>query len=75
MSEADDNNRSQPADAGESYDESGSPLHAAGAPNGKDRSRGSREGDPAADSVMPGREFGAGGQVDDGPDETAGAGS
>jgi hypothetical protein len=25
--------------------------------------------------VLPGREYGAGGQVDDGPDESAGAGS
>lgn len=29
--------------------------------------RGWREGDPKADSVMPGREFGAGGQKTDGP--------
>ena len=49
---------------------------AEGAPNSDGpRDRGSREGDPAADSVMPGREFGAGGQTTDGPDETAGAGT
>jgi len=45
-----------------------------GAPNARPRERGSRAGDPKADSIMPGREFGAGGQIDDGPDETAGAG-
>lgn len=74
MSEAQDNNRSQPV-GGERYDESDNPNEAGrGAPNGAQRSRGAREGDPAADSVMPGREYGAGGQVDDGPDVTAGAG-
>ena len=75
MSEADTNDQSQPADAGLPHDQSGDPNGSSGAPNGADRTRGSREGDPAADTVMPGREFGAGGQVDDGPDETAGAGS
>ena len=35
--------------------------------------RGSREGDPGADSVMPGREFGAGGQKVDGPAGSGGA--
>jgi hypothetical protein len=48
---------------------------AQGAPNAKPRDRGSRQGSPKADSVLPGREYGAGGQVDDGPDESAGAGS
>ena len=33
--------------------------------------RGSHEGDPKADERMPGREFGAGGQVDDGPHSTS----
>ncbi|HYE42803.1 MAG TPA: hypothetical protein VEA15_05360 [Caulobacteraceae bacterium] len=33
----------------------------------RSRERGARAGDPDADSVMPGREFGAGEQVDDGP--------
>jgi hypothetical protein len=47
---------------------------AQGAPNGKPRERGSRAGDPAADSIMPGREFGAGGEIDDGSDVTAGSG-
>ena len=38
-----------------------------GPPDDRPRGRGWREGDPAADTVAPGREFGAGGQVDDGP--------
>jgi len=46
-----------------------------GPPGRRPAGRGWREGDPQADSVVPGREFGAGGQVDDGPDETAGAGA
>jgi hypothetical protein len=36
-------------------------------PNWKPHERGWREGDPEADSVMPAREAGAGGGVDDGP--------
>ncbi|MDB5452735.1 MAG: hypothetical protein JWO33_1313 [Caulobacteraceae bacterium] len=40
------------------------------APNARPRERGSRQDDPAADSILPGREFGAGGQVDDGPPRT-----
>lgn len=44
-------------------------------PNWKPRDRGSREGDPRADSSLPGRQYGAGGHLDDGPDVTAGAGS
>ena len=47
---------------------------AQGAPNGQARDRGSRADDDEADPVMPGREFGAGGQIDDGPDPKAGAG-
>ena len=39
----------------------------AGPPNAKPRDRGSREGESGADSILPGREYGAGGQVDDGP--------
>ena len=35
--------------------------------------RGWRQGDPATDAANPGREFGAGRQLDDGPDESAGA--
>lgn len=46
-----------------------------GAPNEGDRTRGSRAEDPRADSAVPGREFGAGGQKEDGPDASAGAGS
>ena len=41
-------------------------------PNSQPHDRGSRVDDPAADSVMPGREFGAGGGVDDGPNEAGG---
>ncbi|HYC75234.1 hypothetical protein [Brevundimonas sp.] len=41
-------------------------------PNWESHERGWRAGDPAADSVMPGREFGAGGGVDDGPNEAGG---
>jgi hypothetical protein len=41
-------------------------------PNWESHERGWRDGDPAADSVMPGREFGAGGGVDDGPNEAGG---
>jgi hypothetical protein len=44
-------------------------------PDAPERVRGWRDGDDAAESANPGREFGAGGQVDDGPDETAGAGT
>lgn len=44
---------------------------AKGAPNYRDRSRGSRPDDAGAASIMPGREFGAGGGKVDGP---AGAG-
>ena len=51
------------------------PSDVGGAPNAKPRDRGSREGDPAADSVMPGRDVGAGGQVDDGPGSESGAGT
>lgn len=39
--------------------------------NRESHERGWRAGDPAADSVMPGREFGAGGG-DDGPNEPGG---
>jgi hypothetical protein len=70
-----DNASDQPRDRA-AEDRAFDAAHGAqGAPNGKPRDRGSRADDPAADSVMPGREFGAGGQVDDGPDETAGAAS
>ena len=41
-------------------------------PNWESHERGWRAGEPAADSVMPGREFGAGGGVDDGPNEAGG---
>ena len=41
-------------------------------PHEKPHDRGSREGDPAADTVIPGREFGAGGGVDDGPNDAGG---
>ena len=55
--------------------ESGPPEHdlgpGAGPPGSERHARGWREGDPAADSVMPGREFGADGGKVDGP---AGAG-
>ena len=44
-------------------------------PNAKDRSRGSRAGDPRSAAASPGQEFGAAGQKDDGPDASAGAGS
>ena len=44
-------------------------------PNAKDRSRGARAGDPRTEAAVPGQEYGAAGQKDDGPDETAGAGS
>ena len=37
------------------------------APNARPRERGARRDDPQADSNLPGREFGAGGEVDDGP--------
>lgn len=36
-------------------------------PNWESHERGWRAGDPDADSIIPGREFGAGGGVDDGP--------
>ena len=42
-------------------------------PNWESHERGWRAGDSTADSVMPGREFGAGGGVDDGPNEAGGA--
>ena len=41
-------------------------------PNWESHERGWRAGDPDADSVLPGREFGAGGGVDDGPNEAGG---
>jgi len=44
-------------------------------PNAKDRSRGSRAGDPRTEAAVPGQAFGAAGQKGDGPDQTAGAGS
>jgi hypothetical protein len=40
---------------------------------GRDHVRGWREGDEDADGQAPGREFGAGQGVDDGPDVGAGA--
>ena len=40
----------------------------AGPPGRHSTERGWRSGDPKGDSILPGREFGAGGQVDDGPD-------
>lgn len=45
------------------------------APNARPRERGARQDDPAADAADPGREFGAGGQVDDGPGPVSGAGT
>jgi hypothetical protein len=39
---------------------------------GAPRGRGAHADGPGADSVMPGREFGAGGQIDDGPRNTPG---
>lgn len=39
---------------------------------GAPRGRGAQADGPGADSVMPGREFGAGGQIDDGPRNTPG---
>lgn len=75
MGDARPNDQSQPArDRGEEDRRFDREQGAEGAPNGAPRDRGSREDDPGADSIMPGRGFGAGGQVDDGPDETAGAG-
>lgn len=51
--------------------ESGPPRHdlspGAGPPGSERHARGWRADDPAADSVMPGREFGAGGGKVDGP--------
>jgi hypothetical protein len=38
-----------------------------GPPNARPRERGSRQNDEGADSALPAREAGAGGQVDDGP--------
>lgn len=64
-----------PHDANVDGRELDAPRNSQGAPNEQPRERGSRADDPEADSIMPGREFGAGGQIDDGPDETAGAGS
>lgn len=43
-------------------------------PNAKDRSRGSRAGDPRTQASSPGQEFGAAGGKEDGPDVSAGAG-
>lgn len=74
MAEADINDRSEVPRDRSAEDRAFDAQHGAqGAPNGKPCGRGSRADDPAADPVMPGREFGAGGQIDDGPDETAGA--
>lgn len=76
MAKADNHDQSHPARDRTEEDRRFDAEHGAqGAPNGKPRDRGSRADDPDAGSVMPGREFGAGGQVDDGPDETAGAGT
>jgi len=44
-----------------------------GPPQAKPRGRGSSVGDSSEASALPGQEFGAGGQLDDGPDESAGA--
>jgi hypothetical protein len=75
MSEADSNNQSDAPRDRTAEDRRFDAEHGSqGAPNGEARDRGSRADDPGADTVMPGREFGAGGQIDDGPDETAGAG-
>ena len=41
-------------------------------PNWESHERGWRAGDPDADSIVPGREFGAGGGIDDGPNEAGG---
>jgi len=41
-------------------------------PNDADHDRGSRQDAPEADSLMPGRAFGAGGQTDDGPNAAGG---
>jgi hypothetical protein len=43
-----------------------------GPPEAKQHQRGWREGDPEADSIMPGRQFGAGGEVEDGPERSGG---
>ncbi|WP_374470390.1 hypothetical protein [Phenylobacterium sp.] len=76
MGQADTPNQSQRIDGRPAEDRAFDAEHGAqGAPNGAPRDRGSREGDPDADSVMPGREFGAGAQVDDGPDAASGAGT
>jgi hypothetical protein len=76
MAKADTPNQSQRIDGRPAEDRAFDAKHGAeGAPNGAPRQRGSREGDPDADSVMPGREFGAGGEVDDGPDVTSGTGA
>ena len=40
-----------------------------GPPNARPRERGSRQDNPEADEVLPGRAFGAGGQTSDGPAE------
>ena len=72
MAKSNSNDRSQPPANRERRPRAG--QGAQGAPNARPRERGSRAGDPDADSIMPGREFGAGGQIDDGPDATAGAG-
>ena len=42
-------------------------------PGKPDHIRGWRAGDPKADSILPGREDGAGQGIDDGPDAGAGA--
>jgi hypothetical protein len=44
-----------------------------GPPEAKHHQRGWREGDPDADSILPGRRFGAGGEVEDGPERGGGA--
>lgn len=41
-------------------------------PGWEPHDRGWREGDPAAESVIPGREAGAGGGTDDGPNPAGG---
>lgn len=48
-------------------DQPGKGEHRIPPPNEGGRERGSREGDPNAASITPGREFGASGQTRDGP--------
>ena len=43
-----------------------------GPPNWRPHDRGWREGDPRADSILPGKDAGAGRQIDDGPDVSGG---